>query len=144
RRPRVVVPRCSRSRRLADCPDCGPHNRRAVDATCGGAASTRSTSAPGSASSSCTIFSFPHWASPSTPRLSPRWDQAPERRIFEPHPPNADALEAVLVHQGQLSSQRVAALNPQLVVDPVSVITEVHLLFRRVIGRGRAVLLRQD
>src|SRR5205823_13169801 len=106
-------------------------------------ASTRSTSVPGGASKTSMTCSFPHAEGPSTEPLSPRRNQIPERRIFEAQPPDTDALEAELVHQRQFSTQRFGALNPELVMHPIGVVTEVHLILDWIKNGGRPMLLGQ-
>src|SRR2546421_13106258 len=103
--------------RLANCRSCGRRGRRVAGAIVPAPRCTRATIARGAASNIYMSCCF----------LPPRRDQVPERRIFEAQPPNTDALQTVLVHQRQLAAGGIRALDPELVVGTVDVVSEVHL-----------------
>src|SRR2546428_3332952 len=103
----------------------------------------RATSARDAASNVSMSFSFRRSASPSMPPLSPRGDQVPEGRIFEAQPPNTDAFQPVLVQQRQLEPQGIRALDPQLMVDAVRAVAEMHFFLCRIERRRGAMILGQ-
>src|SRR5207244_12375478 len=54
-----------------------------------------------------------------------------------------DSFQPVFVEHGQFSAERIGAFVPELVVDSISVVTEVHLILAGVERRGRTVHLGQ-
>src|SRR5437773_12031087 len=119
----------------ANCRSYGRARRRAAAPSAHAPRCTRATSAGDAASNNYMSCCFV---------LPPRRDQVPERRIFEAQAPDADPLQAVLVHQRQLAPQGVRTLYPELVVHTVDVVAEMHLLLDLIESGRRAITLRDD